>query len=375
MDLRSELLEAAAQYPDYREFATTNSEHPAYRTVVRRIPQLIEEITSGRGRDYKVKGSTGAGNVTAAPWVAVLDRAVTGKPTGGYYVVYLYSVDLQSLFLSLAFGVTAFRDLHGGSQRMKNILGNSAKERSSKLELPEGVVTGKISLDPDGRSKLHPLYELSSIAAFEYDLSKMPSNDSLEDDLGKMLDLYYEAWKKWGSDVDERVSEDAVEEKEIEAVEEGFVARNRPTKTGRKGSGTRSRYSKESRKVGNSGEWLVLEMEKKKLIEAQRPDLAERIVHEADLGNYPGYDILSYNPDGSRRCIEVKASKGRISGVIMTNNEKNAAEELGHEFVLAIVENVFKNPTIQYLSNPLVSLGGQSNPSPHSWNFHLWKED
>ena len=58
-----------------------------------------------------------------------------------------------------------------------------------------------------------------------------------------------------------------------------------------------------------------------------------------------------------------------------SNNEKNAAEELGHEFVLAIVENVFKNPTIQYLSNPIVSLGGQSNPSPHSWNFNLWKED
>ena len=111
------------------------------------------------------------------------------------------------------------------------------------------------------------------------------------------------------------------------------------------------------------------------LIEAQRPDLAEMIVHEADLGNYPGYDILSYNPDGSRRCIEVKASKGKISGVIMTNNEKKAAEELGQEFVLAIVENVFKKPTIQYLSYPIGVLGGPINPSPHSWNFELWKED
>jgi hypothetical protein len=299
---------------------------------------------------------------------------VTKKPTEGYYVVYLYSVDLQSVFLSLAFGVTAFKELHGGGKRMKNILGNSAKERSAKLELPPGVVTGKISLDPDGRSKLHPLYELSNIAAFEYDLSNLPSNDSLENDLRTMLDLYYDAWNKWGTEIDERVSEDAVEEKEIEAVEEDFVPRKKPTKTGRRSSGTRSRYSKESRKVGNAGERLVLKNEKKNLIEALRPDLAEKIVHEADLGNYPGYDILSFNPDGSRRCIEVKSSKGKISGVIMTNNEKNAAEEFGEEFVLAIVENVFKGATIQYLLNPMANLGGEGNPIPHSWNFHLWGE-
>ncbi|MFL2972593.1 MAG: MrcB family domain-containing protein [Candidatus Thalassarchaeaceae archaeon] len=368
-------MDAASQYYGYRESSTVNSEHPAFDVVVRRIPNIVENTASERGREYKVKGSTGAGFVTAAPWVAVLDRAVTDKPTKGYYVVYLYSVDLQSLYLSLAFGVTAFTDLHGNTQEMRDILGKSAIARSSKLNLPAGAVTGKISLDPDGVSKLHSLYDLSNIAAFEYDLSNMPSSESLEDDLGKMLDLYYEAWKKWGADADEQVSEDAFEEKEIsEAVEEAFETRKRPTKTGRKGSGTRSRYSKESRKVGNAGEKAVIELEKKKLIEAQRSDLVKKIVHEADLGNYPGYDISSYNPDGSKRRIEVKASKGKISGVIMTNNEKNAAEKYGPEFVLAIVENVFKKPTIQYLQDPLKKLRSKNNPTPHSWNFHLWKE-
>lgn len=375
MDLRSDLLDAASQYHDYRESSTTNSEHLAFDIVVRRIPKIIENIASDRNRDYIVKGSTGAGLVTAAPWIAVLDRAVTNKPTQGYYVVYLYSVDLQSVYLSLAFGVTAFKELHGGSQRMRNILGNSAIERSSKLDLPPGVVTGKISLDPEGRSKLHPLYELSNIAAFEYDLSNLPSSETLENDLRIMFDLYYQAWNKWGAEIDERVSEDAIEEKDVEAVQEDFVPRKKTTGSGVRNSRTRPRYSKESRKVGNAGEKLVLKKERMNLIEAQRPDLAEMIVHEADLGNYPGYDILSYNPDGSRRCIEVKASKGKISGVIMTNNEKKAAEELGQEFVLAIVENVFKKPTIQYLSNPIGILGGPSNPSPHSWNFELWKED
>ena len=303
-------LDAASQYHDYRESSTTNSEHPAFDIVVRKIPKIIEDIASDRGRDYKVKGSTGAGFVTAAPWIAVLDRAVTDKPTQGYYVVYLYSVDLRSVYLSLAFGVTAFKELHGGSQRMRNILGNSAIERSSKLDLPPGVVTGKISLDPEGRSKLHPLYELSNIAAFEYDLSNLPSSNTLENDLRKMFDLYYQAWNRWGAEIDERVSEDAIEEKTLK--QSGRLRTSKDHRIGMRNSQARPRYSKESRKVGNAGEKLVLKKERI-TIEAQRPDLAEMIVHEADLGNYPGYDILSYNPDGSRRCIEVKASKGKIS--------------------------------------------------------------
>ena len=371
---RDYLYEISAQYEDYRISPIVDSEHPTYDIVVRRFPHHIEGLIADRGRDYKVKGSTGVGNVTAAPWIAILDPAVTPRPTKGYYVVYLYSVDLQSVYLSLAFGVTEFTKLHGGGKRMKNILGNSAKEMSSKLELPQGAVTGRISLDPDDESKLHPLYELSNIAAFEYDLSNLPSDDVLENDLRTILDLYYDAWKKWGAEIDERVSEDAVVEKEIEAVVEDFTPRKKPAKTGRGGTGTRSRYSKESRKVGNAGELLVLKDEKKNLVDAGRPDLAEVIVYEADQGNYPGYDILSYNPDSSPRRIEVKSSKGKISGVIMTDNEKKKVEEFGDEFVLAIVENVFKKPTIQYLKNPIKTLGGENNPSPHSWNFYLWEE-
>ena len=57
MDLRSDLLDAASQYHDYRESSTTNSEHLAFDIVVRRIPKIIENIASDRNRDYIVKGS------------------------------------------------------------------------------------------------------------------------------------------------------------------------------------------------------------------------------------------------------------------------------------------------------------------------------
>ena len=64
-----------------------------------------------------------------------------------------------------------------------------------------------------------------------------------------MFDLYYQAWNKWGAEIDERVSEDAIEEKDVEAVQEDFVPRKKTTGSGVRNSQTRPRYSKESRKV------------------------------------------------------------------------------------------------------------------------------
>ena len=56
---------------------------------------------------------------------------------------------------------------------MKNNLGNSAKEMSSKLELPQGAVTGRISLDPDDESP----FDLSRFAngAIVYDMIYNPA--------------------------------------------------------------------------------------------------------------------------------------------------------------------------------------------------------
>ena len=49
----------------------------------------------------RVEGSTGRRNVTAAPWIAAIDPRITRSATRGYYVVYLFSVDLAKVFLTL----------------------------------------------------------------------------------------------------------------------------------------------------------------------------------------------------------------------------------------------------------------------------------
>lgn len=69
-----------------------------------------------------------------------------------------------------------------------------------------------------------------------------------------------------------------------------------------------------NRQLGLKGELLVLEQEKKTLIQAGRSDLAEKIRHVSVVeGDGAGYDIHSFFPDGRSRYIEVKTTKGGIT--------------------------------------------------------------
>jgi hypothetical protein len=83
------------------------------------------------------------------------------------------------------------------------------------------------------------------------------------------------------------------------------------------------------RRLGNAGELAVLAEEKKFLAAIGRADLAEKIVHVSEVeGDGAGYDIKSFNPEGSVRYIEVKTTKGGsstpFSMAIMRSISRNA---------------------------------------------------
>lgn len=69
-----------------------------------------------------------------------------------------------------------------------------------------------------------------------------------------------------------------------------------------------------NKKLGDLGEELVLRYERQNLISLNRQDLAEKVVHVAKVeGDGAGYDIKSYNVDGSVKYIEVKCTRGNIN--------------------------------------------------------------
>lgn len=56
--------------------------------------------------DFIIKASVGKGRITASPWIAILNKNITRTTREGIYVVFLFSEDLQKIYITLAQGVT-----------------------------------------------------------------------------------------------------------------------------------------------------------------------------------------------------------------------------------------------------------------------------
>lgn len=66
--------------------------------------------------------------------------------------------------------------------------------------------------------------------------------------------------------------------------------------------------------LGLLGEELVLAQEIKALVDANRQDLADKVIHVSVVeGDGAGYDIRSYTHDGAMKFVEVKSTKGSVS--------------------------------------------------------------
>ena len=66
-----------------------------------------------------------------------------------------------------------------------------------------------------------------------------------------------------------------------------------------------------NKKLGLEGELLVLAQEIKKLRDANKPDLAERVLHVSVVeGDGAGHDLRSFEVDGTPKFIEIKTTKG-----------------------------------------------------------------
>ena len=78
------------------------------------------------------------------------------------------------------------------------------------------------------------------------------------------------------------------------------------------------------------------------------------MVWEDEKGNYPGWDISSFDESGSPICIEVKSTTGNaITNVELTANEWLAAQTEGKRYKIYVVTQALKSsPKIEVLEDP-----------------------
>lgn len=112
-----------------------------------------------------------------------------------------------------------------------------------------------------------------------------------------------------------------------------------------------------NRDLGRRGEGFVLEFERKRLHDCGRRDLIKRIEWTSrDKGDGAGYDIGSFNVDGTARLIEVKTTGlGKYFPFDVSVNEVRCSQARPHEFHLYRVFNFGRDPRLYILPGELPS--------------------
>jgi hypothetical protein len=116
-------------------------------------------------------------------------------------------------------------------------------------------------------------------------------------------------------------------------------------------------YEKQARgfkRIGDRGEALVVALERARLIQAGKPELAARLKHVSQEEDSAGYDILSFDEDGSHRPIEVKATTGKNldRGFYISHNEVEQAKALPNYHIYFVFSAMTKQPRILRCNTP-----------------------
>lgn len=122
-----------------------------------------------------------------------------------------------------------------------------------------------------------------------------------------------------------------------------------------------------NRALGRAGEVFVLDIERKRLANGDREDLARKVRWvAAEDGDGAGYDVLSFEPSGGReRLIEVKTTNGAArTPFFLTRTECSLAAERPSDWCIYRVHLFAKAPRIFTIEPPLEKA---VNLLPETW--------
>ncbi len=129
-----------------------------------------------------------------------------------------------------------------------------------------------------------------------------------------------------------------------------------------------------NRLLGRAGEEFVIEVEKLRLSRTDRPDLAHKIRWiSAEEGDGAGYDVLSFEPNGRERLLEIKTTNGSArTPFFLTRTERAVATDRPNDWRIYRVHLFSTEPRIFTIAPPLekaVSL------RPETWRASFVRGD
>jgi len=128
-----------------------------------------------------------------------------------------------------------------------------------------------------------------------------------------------------------------------------------------------------NRSLGKAGEEFVFGIERQMLTDADRPELARKVRWvAAEDGDGAGFDVLSFDPDGRERLLEVKTTYGSArTPFFLTRNECDLATERPADWRIYRVHLFANAPRIFTIAPPL---GTSVFLRPETWRASFYDQ-
>jgi len=163
------------------------TDHPLATTLRHDLKNEINDFLLKNEIEFNVKASAGAGNWANVPWLSILDPNKTSTTQEGIYPVYLFRADGSGFYLSLGFGTTKLKKLHGAVGAKKEAV--RIANRIQQL-VPEIQHLAGRTIDLKASTDLGKSYEWGSAGAIFYDVNNIPLDEVLKKDLLDLINIY-----------------------------------------------------------------------------------------------------------------------------------------------------------------------------------------
>ncbi|MCM3487090.1 MrcB family domain-containing protein [Kocuria rosea] len=300
-------------------------------------------------RDLAVEGRDATGSKTEIPWTRLHSESRSPFATAGWYVVFLFSALGDRCYLSLCQGTTRWDGVEYKPRPLAETQGAVRWARSVlQGNLDHERLRDAIELDAR-RSDLGPAYEAGTVAAFEYLLDRLPSDEDILRDLALMLDLLSRLYV--AEDADPRAP--GVPAPEIELVTDAVAA----------GAGKRKRKGRQGFGLTKPEQQAV----ERRAVEVATAHYEAQGWKVQDVGDRESYD-LRCKREGQRLFVEVKGTTSLGDSVLLTKNEVELHRSEYPRNALAVVHSVILDPRGE---NPVAHGGELEVTSP----WHLADAD
>lgn len=193
-NINTQLSNCKNYIQEYKVGQSTKHAQHLKDVVEEKLPKAIREYISNG--NYKVEGSIGKGRLTETLWIGVFNKAITNSATKGVYLVFLFSKNLQHVYLTL---IQAASEMNS---RNTSSLSKSDKQRlaveTSKIrsEMQKVIPQKYIPFlgGPDNINTSKKDYALGCIFGNEWDITR--DSEELADLFNAYLDIYEIYYRK-----------------------------------------------------------------------------------------------------------------------------------------------------------------------------------